>query len=140
METKAQVLTIYENGTADISVLRRSACAGCDGSSGCCGGQEPSVIQSVTNTAGAKPGDTVLVSLGEKSFLLLTAFLFLTPLAVFIAGYMIKGLITGLILLVPVAFSMFIFNRYARITGAYTPKIISVVESGEEEDPSCSDI
>ena len=102
MQQLVKVLRCYDNGTAQVVYLRQSACSGdCHKCSGC-GAAEQTMIFTAQNPIGAKPGDLVKVESASGPVLQAAAVLYLLPLALFIAGYLVGmqwqlgGLVGGL--------------------------------------------
>lgn len=89
MEQQATVKQVYENGTALIVVKRKSACAGdCDSCRGCAH-PETYLELAVRNPAGARAGDVVKVTSESRRILGLAALLYLMPVVLMIAAYII---------------------------------------------------
>ena len=99
MQQLVKVISCKENGTAQVACLRQSACSGdCHKCSGC-GAVEQTMIFTTQNPIGAKPGDMVTVESATGPVLQAAAMLYLLPLVLFIAGYLI-GMQWGLVGLV----------------------------------------
>ena len=89
MQQLVKVISCKENGTAQVACLRQSACSGdCHKCSGC-GAVEQTMIFTAQNPIGAKPGDMVTVESATGPVLQAAAMLYLLPLVLFIAGYII---------------------------------------------------
>ena len=89
MQQLVKVISCKENGTAQVACLRQSACSGdCHKCSGC-GAVEQTMIFTAQNPIGAKPGDMVTVESATGPVLQAAAMLYLLPLVLFIAGYLI---------------------------------------------------
>ena len=87
MEQKAKVRALRPDGTAQVLVIRESACSGdCHKCSGCGAVQEKLLVDAV-NTAGAQPGDTVIIRSDSAPVLAGAAVLYILPLALFFLGY-----------------------------------------------------
>ena len=101
MQQRVKVLSCEPNGMARVSVLRQSACSGdCHKCAGC-GAAEQTMIFTAINSIGAKPGDLVTVESASGPVLKAAAILYMVPLVLFIAGYLIGmqwklGGLTGL--------------------------------------------
>jgi len=101
MQQHLKLLTCYEDGTAKGVLVRQSACSGdCHKCSGC-GAVQQTMLLEVRNPIGARPGDLVVIESASAPVLRGAAILYLLPLALFIAGYLIGmqwqlGGLTGL--------------------------------------------
>ncbi len=92
MEQVVRVRQVNENGTAQVVLIRQSACSGdCHKCSGCGAAQE-TMLFTAQNPINAKPGDLVKVEAATGPVLKAAAMLYLLPLALFLAGY-IAGLL-----------------------------------------------
>ena len=102
MQQRVKVLSCEPNGMARVSVLRQSACSGdCHKCAGC-GAAEQTMIFTAINPIGAKPGDLVTVESASGPVLKAAAMLYMLPLVLFIAGYLLGmqwklGGLTGLL-------------------------------------------
>ena len=89
MEQTVKVRAVYPNGTAQVVHLRQSACSGdCHKCSGC-GAQQQAMVFDAVNAIGAKPGDTVMVRTESGPVLLGAAVLYMMPLVLFFAGFLL---------------------------------------------------
>ena len=89
MQQLVKVLTCAPDGTAQVACLRQSACSGdCHKCSGC-GAVEQTMIFTARNPIGARPGDTVTVESATGPVLKAAAMLYMLPLVLFIAGYLV---------------------------------------------------
>ena len=89
MEQTVKVRAVYPNGTAQVVHLRQSACSGdCHKCSGC-GAQQQAMVFDAVNAIGAKPGDTVTVRTESGPVLLGAAVLYMMPLVLFFAGFLL---------------------------------------------------
>ena len=102
MQQRVKVISCNPNGTAQVSVVRQSACSGdchkCEG----CGAAEQTMIFTATNPIGAKAGDLVTVESASGPVLKAAAILYMVPLVLFIGGYLLGmqwqlGGLTGLL-------------------------------------------
>ena len=95
MEQKAKVRRLLDNGTAQVMVIRESACSGdCHKCSGCGAAQETLLFEA-ENPIGAKPGDMVVVKSDSGPVLRSAAVLYMLPLVLFFLGYAL-GAIWGM--------------------------------------------
>ena len=108
MQQLVKVLSCNDD-TAKVACLRQSACSGdCHKCSGC-GAVEQTMIFTAQNPIGAKPGDMVKVETATGPVLQAAAVLYLLPLVMFIAGYLVGmqwqlgGLIGGLAFVLSIA-------------------------------------
>lgn len=89
MEQKVQVRRTFENGTAEVIRVRESACSGdCHKCAGC-GAQQQTMILTVHNAIGAKPGDMVMIASETGPVLKAAAVLYVLPLVLFLAAYLL---------------------------------------------------
>ena len=89
MQQLVKVLTCHSDDTAQVACLRQSACSGdCHKCSGC-GAVEQTMIFTARNPIGAKPGDMVTVEAATGPVLKAAAVLYMLPLILFIAGYLL---------------------------------------------------
>ena len=102
MQQLVKVLTCDANGSAQVMYIRQSACSGdCHKCSGC-GAAEQTMIFTARNPIGARPGDLVTVESATGPVLKAAAVLYMLPLVLFIAAYLIGmqwgigGLLGGL--------------------------------------------
>ncbi len=87
MEQKAKVRRLLNDGTAQVMVIRESACSGdCHKCSGCGAAQETLLFEA-ENPIGAKPGDLVVVKSDSGPVLRSAAVLYMLPLVLFFLGY-----------------------------------------------------
>ena len=102
MQQRVKVISCDPNGTAQVSVVRQSACSGdCHKCAGC-GAAEQTMIFTATNPIGAKAGDLVTVESASGPVLKAAAILYMVPLVLFIGGYLLGmqwqlGGLTGLL-------------------------------------------
>ena len=89
MEQLVRVRKLNSDGTAQVVVIRQSACSGdCHKCAGC-GAAEETVTFTAQNPVDAKPGDLVRVEAATGPVLGAAAVLYLVPLALFLIGYMV---------------------------------------------------
>ena len=87
MEQTVRVRKVHTDGTAQVVLIRQSACSGdCHKCAGC-GAAEETVVFTAKNTIDAKPGDLVKVEAATGAVLGAAAMTYLLPLALFLAGY-----------------------------------------------------
>ena len=92
MVQKALVLKTLPDGTAELSVTRRSACGGsCSGCEGC--DLRENVIRiTADNKAGASPGQTVLVETRTRLVFRYAVLVYILPVIFLILGYVMANL------------------------------------------------
>ena len=89
MEQTVRVKSCDSQGTAQVIHIRQSACSGdCHKCSGC-GAAKEQLLLTVQNPIGAKPGQTVRISASSGPVLKAAAILYLMPIALLIAGYLL---------------------------------------------------
>ena len=89
MEQIVRVHRLRSDGRADVILVRESACSGdCHKCSGC-GAVQESMVFTAQNPIGAKPGEFVTVRTESGQVLTGAAMLYILPLALFFAGYLI---------------------------------------------------
>ena len=89
MQQKVRVLTNNPDGSAQVVYVRQSACSGdCHKCSGC-GAVEQAMIFTARNPIGARPGDIVNVESATGPVLKAAAVLYMLPLVLFVAGYLV---------------------------------------------------
>ena len=95
MEQFVRVRNVHTDGTAEVVLIRQSACSGdCHKCSGC-GAAEETVVFTAKNPIDAKPGDLVKVETATGAVLLAAAVTYLLPLVLFLAGYIAGLLLWG---------------------------------------------
>lgn len=89
MEQTVRVHDCGQDGTARVIHIRQSACSGdCHKCSGC-GAAKETIMFSVRNPIDAKPGDLVRITANSGSVLKAAAVLYLLPVFLMIAGYLL---------------------------------------------------
>ena len=101
MEQIVKVISCRPDGTAQVLHIRQSACSGdCHKCSGC-GAVQQKLLLDVYNGIGAHPGDIVTIRAASGPVLAAAAMLYILPLVLFFAGYLLgsvlwhKGALTG---------------------------------------------
>lgn len=90
----ATVERIIDTDHAEISVPRKSACGhDCEECAGC-GVSGAAVHAKAANPIGALPGQKVVVESSTQKMLVIVAFVYLIPVALFLAGYLLAALVT----------------------------------------------
>ena len=90
----ATVERILDADHAEISVPRKSACGhDCEECAGC-GVSGAAVKARAMNPIGAQPGQKVVVESSTKKMLRIVALVYLIPVVLFLAGYVITTLLT----------------------------------------------
>ena len=94
MIQNAVVKKLIDSRTAEITVLRETACDGCRSScSGCSSGKIITAL--ADNKIAAAPGDRVIVSSSTGKVLKTAAFVYLLPLLTFFTGYAVSGMFSA---------------------------------------------
>ena len=117
MQQTVKVIKCNEDGTAQVAYLRQSACSGdCHKCSGC-GAVEQTMLFEARNPIGAKPGELVVVESQSGPVLKAAAVLYMLPLVLFIAGYLLgmQWKLGGLIGALAFALSIGIVVAYDRL-------------------------
>ncbi len=87
MEQLVRVKEAYENGTADVLLVRESACSGdCHKCSGC-GAAKETMLFNADNPIGARRGDLVKVVSETGPVMKAAVVLYVIPLILFFLGY-----------------------------------------------------
>ena len=90
----ATVERILDTDHAEISVPRKSACGhDCEECAGC-GVSGAAVHARASNPIGAQPGQKVVVESSTQKMLGIVALVYLIPVVLFLAGYVITTLLT----------------------------------------------
>lgn len=96
MEQLVRVKQINEDGTAQVVHIRESACSGdCHKCSGC-GAVKQAMLIDAFNPIGAQPGDMVEIRSETGPVLAGAVVLYLVPLALFFAGYLLGDALWGM--------------------------------------------
>lgn len=89
MEQKVMVRKILPDGTAQVVLIRESACSGdCHKCSGC-GAAKETITFIAADPIGARPGDVVTVKSDTAPVLRGAAVLYVLPLVLFLVGYLV---------------------------------------------------
>ena len=102
MEQTVRVVKLNTDGTAQVMHIRQSACSGdCHKCSGC-GAAQQTLLLIAENPIGAGVGDKVIVHSQSRPVLIAAAVLYLVPLVLFLAAYVLgeifwqQGIWTGI--------------------------------------------
>ena len=89
MEQKVMVRKVLPDGTAQVVLIRESACSGdCHKCSGC-GAAKETITFIAADPIGARPGDVVTVRSDTAPVLRGAAVLYVLPLVLFLVGYLV---------------------------------------------------
>ena len=89
MEQTVKVLRRLPDGMAEVIRIRESACSGdCHKCAGC-GAAQQKMLLTVKNPIDAQAGDVVVISSDSSAVLKAAAVLYLLPLVLFLAGYLL---------------------------------------------------
>ncbi len=95
MEQLVRIKETSDDGTAVVIRVRESACSGdCHKCSGC-GAEAQTMLLRAVNAIGAKPGELVVISAKSAPVLAGAAVLYMMPLVLFFAGYLLGELLWG---------------------------------------------
>ncbi len=133
----AQVKQVLSNGHARIAVLRKGACSNdCSECGGCTPTAAlPTIMADAENEIGARAGDTVLVASASAPVLGLAAIMYLLPMVLLLAGYVMGQLLglseLGSIGTAALAFAlsvciMILVDRQLKRSRAVTFKIVEI--------------
>lgn len=92
MQQIATVLRTLPDRSAQIVILRDSACGSCEGCSGC-GAARQRLIVTAENSIDANVGDRVQVQTATKTVLGMALAVYLLPIVLFFVGYAVGALI-----------------------------------------------
>lgn len=93
MEQIVRVREVFDDGSATVIRVRESACSGdCHKCSGCGAAQQTVVFRAV-NAIGARPGQVVTIKSDSGPVLAAAAVLYMIPLLLFFAGYILGALL-----------------------------------------------
>lgn len=132
MEQIVRVRNLLPDGMAEVVRIRESACSGdCHQCSGCGAAKETLTLQ-VQNTIGAQPGDLVRIQSESSPVLKAAAVLYILPLVMFFAGYILgenlwgRGILVSLLSFALCMIPVRLIDRY--LTGKLVYTIIGFVE------------
>lgn len=93
MEQIVRIREVFDDGSATVIRVRESACSGdCHKCSGCGAAQQTVVFRAV-NAIGARPGQVVTIKSDSGPVLAAAAVLYMIPLLLFFAGYILGALL-----------------------------------------------
>lgn len=129
----ATVERIIDSDHAEISVPRKSACGhDCEECAGC-GVTGTAVHAKAVNPIGARPGQKVVVESSTQKMLGIVAFVYLIPVALFMAGYLLTAFLTSAVaiqytvavaaFLVGIGFAI-LYDRHLRAKGGLSFTIV----------------
>lgn len=126
MEQIVRVCRVLPNGVAEVVRIRESACSGdCHQCSGC-GAARETVVLKAENPINAKVGETVKIRSDSSPVLKAAAVLYLLPLVLFLAGYILgenlwgRGILVSLIGFALGMVPLRLINRYLDKKMTYT--------------------
>lgn len=126
MEQIVHIDRLLPDGTAVATLVRQSACSGdCHQCSGC-GAAKQTMELRAQNPIGAKPGDVVKVESESSPILKAAAVLYILPLVLFLAGYLLgenlwgRGILVSLCALALGVIPVRLIDRYLRKKMVYT--------------------
>lgn len=93
MEQLVRIRQVHDDGTAQVVLIRQSACSGdCHQCSGC-GAAQQTVVFDAVNAINARAGELVIVKSKSGPVLAAAAVLYMLPVALFFVGYMLGELL-----------------------------------------------
>ena len=96
MEQLVRVREVYADGTAQVLLVRESACSGnCHKCSGC-GAAKETLLILAENPIGAAPGELVRLRSETAPVMKAAVVLYMLPLALFFGGYVLGAAVWGL--------------------------------------------
>ena len=96
MEQLVRVRNVFPDGTAEVLLVRESACSGdCHKCSGC-GAAKEAVLFTADNPIGAKKGDLVKVESATGPVMKAATVLYVVPLVLFFLGYYLGDRMGGM--------------------------------------------
>jgi sigma-E factor negative regulatory protein RseC len=96
MEQLVRVRQSYDNGTAQVLLVRESACSGdCHKCSGC-GAAKETLLVLAENPIGARPGELVRLRSETAPVMKAALVLYILPLVLFFGGYFLGAALWGL--------------------------------------------
>jgi sigma-E factor negative regulatory protein RseC len=123
MEQVVRISRLLPGDMAEVIRVRESACSGdCHKCSGC-GAAKQTVILTARNAIGARVGDMVVVSSDSSRVLKAAAVLYMLPLVLFLAGYLVgenlwgRGVLLGLVGIVLGIALVKLYDRFLAKTG-----------------------
>lgn len=126
MFSSGYVKEIKSDGTAVVVFKRESACGGnCSSCSGCSSSELEAVV---INEINAVKGDYVTVESKTKDVLLSAFILYMVPIFVFIAAYLVFEKFGNTIALITALFSFFLSFIFAKIRGRKTEGTVKITE------------
>lgn len=132
MQQTVKILSCNADGTAKVACLRQSACSGdCHKCSGC-GAVKQTMLFEARNPIGARPGEMVIVESESAPVLKAAAVLYMLPLALFIAGYLLgmQWNLGGLIGALAFALSICIIIAYDRLVMKKKNTVYTIIGYG----------
>ena len=129
----ATVERILDADHAEISVPRKSACGhDCEECAGC-GVSGAAVKARAMNPIGAQPGQKVVVESSTKKMLRIVVLVYLIPVVLFLAGYVITSMLTASVaaqytvagagFVLGIVFAIF-YDRWLRARGGLSFNIV----------------
>lgn len=85
MQVCGTVLQVLEQEKILVEIVRSSACGGNCHSCGSCGGTHSKIVAECSDAVHV--GDTVMVTISDNRYFLLSFLVFLVPLLIIVAGY-----------------------------------------------------
>ncbi|UCF30426.1 MAG: SoxR reducing system RseC family protein [bacterium] len=143
LEETAKVVSVSHN-SATVSLVQSAACGSCSAKSMCHPASDGTMLMEVGNTLGARPGETVVISLPPTALLKASTLAYMFPALLTVMGGAVgwskTGRDSGAIVGAAAGFalaSLFLYLHGRRKKGIETPSISRILETGghEKNDP-----
>lgn len=141
MTNQAWVMEVMDNGNAKVVVTRVSACMhDCKKCGGGCGGGERKMVVEAKNEIGAAVGDLVYIESKNSEFFGKAFLVYLMPLILMVAAYIIFWQNIGLSEGMSVILSFLVLAVYFLCVGMYDKKLekrgvsLPIIISKKEKD------
>lgn len=120
MTQQATVRRTFDDGTAELTVRRDTACGACHGDHCAECAQAQQLTVRARNPIGATVGDRVTIRTGSGAVLAVAAAVYLLPIGLFFAGYAMGGVLGGgLGFLAALLFALVLNRRVKRKGGLF---------------------
>lgn len=118
MREAGKVVRILDRDKVEIEMQSTAGCAKC----GLCKiGLNNKVYLTVASNEPVSVGDSVEIEIPEKQVIFITFLIFILPLLLFFAGYLIYNYVLAIVLPVVYFFGLWFYDRDSRKKGKYLP-------------------
>jgi len=128
MKEIGKVIKRLDPKVVQVELKESSACAKChayrQAGGKCAFSPEGKLTVDAVDNMGASAGDNVEIEVPESSVIFISLLVFIFPLIVFFVGFLIRGIIPALILLLIYLVFLFIYDRRSK-TAAKISRILS---------------